>query len=108
MGELAKRFGQELRRRRKAKGLTQPQLADASGLSEEWVRRIERGEASPSFDTLDALGSALDVSVADLFSFSRSDGSNRLGGLLSAADGLSDADVAWLEETVRRMPRRKR
>lgn len=100
MSTLAKQFGNEVRTRRKARGLTQAQLAEASSLSEEWVRRIERGSGSPSFDALDALATALKCNVADLFStMSPHDAAGlRIDALLV---DVPDADLSWLEELIR-------
>ncbi len=100
MSSLAKQFGGEVRARRKAIGFTQAQLAEASSLSEEWVRRIERGSGSPSFDALDTLARALKCNVADLFStMSPHDAAgSRINALLS---GVPDADLSWLEELIR-------
>lgn len=100
MAKLAERFGKEVRARRKARGFTQRQLSEASNLSEEWVRRIERGLGAPSFDALDALASALACEVADLFGTMspRDTVRARIDALLTAAP---DADLLWLEDLVR-------
>ena len=63
MGGLAKDLGERVRKLRALRGLTQAELADRASLSEEWLRRIERGTTSPSFDTIEALGRALNVSI---------------------------------------------
>lgn len=60
-------FGSSVRAHRVAKGLSQPELADAAYISEAWLRRIELGQASPSFDTIEALCIALGVSAPELF-----------------------------------------
>ncbi len=67
MGQLAQTFGKQIKALRAERGLTQAQLADLSGISEEWVRRIERGEGSPSLDTIEMLAQSLGVAVAALF-----------------------------------------
>lgn len=100
MTTLAKRFGTEVRARRKARGLTQAQLSEAAHLSEEWVRRIERGVGTPSFDALEAMASALGASVADLFSpISTPDRLRvRIDAMLA---GLDEAELVWIEGVVR-------
>lgn len=100
MAKLAERFGKEVRARRKVRGLTQAQLGEAAGLSEEWVRRIERGTSAPSFEALDALAGALGCSVAALFSTmsARDAGGARIDALLSS---VSDTDLPWLEDLIR-------
>jgi len=59
-------IGQNLRRLRSAKGLTQAQLADVAGLSRPGYRAIENGDSVPGADTLQALADALDVGIEAL------------------------------------------
>jgi len=92
MSELAKAFGDTLRRLRIDRGLTQPQLADAADLSEEWIRRIERGSASPSFETIEALAKALDAEVTPPIRARGSDGRAKLAQLLTE---FSDEEAEW-------------
>jgi transcriptional regulator with XRE-family HTH domain len=55
-----------VRRFRKAKGLTQLELMDESGVTS--VKRIEAGQIlSPEYKNLESLAKALGVSVADLY-----------------------------------------
>ena len=100
MGKLAERFGQEVRARRKARGMTQAELAEAAAMSEDWVRRLERGAGAPSFDALEALAEALGVAVADLFApmSSRDARTMKLDALLGA---LSETELEWVERLVR-------
>lgn len=58
---LATIFGTNLRHHRKAKHLTQAQLAEQASLSTEMVSKIERGIAAPSFTTIEKLSEILDV-----------------------------------------------
>lgn len=58
---LATIFGTNLRHHRKAKHLTQAQLAEKASLSTEMVSKIERGIAAPSFTTIERLSAILDV-----------------------------------------------
>lgn len=67
--KLRERFGQQVRSLRADRGLTQEQLAERAEISVDFLSLIERGRSSPSFDNLDDLAQALDVSVADMFSF---------------------------------------
>jgi transcriptional regulator with XRE-family HTH domain len=55
-----------LLRLRKAAGLTQRALSDASGLTEMLVSRIERGHENVEWKTLSALARGLGVSVIEL------------------------------------------
>ena len=65
--ELRELFGTSLRQCRRARRLTQAQLAEATDLSLEMIGRLERGLTAPSFDTIAALAKALQVVPAVLF-----------------------------------------
>lgn len=100
MGDLAVRFGKEVRSRRRARGMTQAQLAEAADLSLEWIGRIERGEGKPSLDVLEALAPALETTIADLFApmSDRHRHESRIGTLLA---GCTDDELTWIENMVR-------
>ena len=57
------RIGASVQKRRVAVGLTQQQLAAASGIAQGDISRIERGQANPTAATLDALGRPLGVGL---------------------------------------------
>ncbi len=59
-------IGQNLRRLRGARGLTQGDLAEAAGLSRPGYRAIENNESVPRVDTLQALADALELGIEDL------------------------------------------
>lgn len=100
MGKLAEQFGQGIRARRKSLRLTQGQLGEASGLSEEWVRRLERGAGAPSFDALEALAAALGTSVGELFAPMSSRDAQRVVLDALVAD-LSEVELAWIYTVIR-------
>ena len=60
-------FGGNLRHYRKAKHMTQSDLADAADLSREMIGRIERGIVAPSFESIEVLARVLEVSEATFF-----------------------------------------
>ena len=64
--ELRKTFGYNLRKIRKAKNLSQENLADLCGLHRTYVGSIERGERNVSLKNIVSLARALDVSPANL------------------------------------------
>jgi len=72
MGTLRSRFGKRIRQLRALKGLTQEGLAEAVGVSTDFISLIERGQRAPSFENLEGLAEALGVKVADLFDFPES------------------------------------
>ena len=53
--------------RRKAKGLTQAELAEATGINRSMIGRLENGEYIPSIEQLQALAEVLGFEVTDLF-----------------------------------------
>ncbi len=62
--------GQNIKKQRKLKGLTQLQLANKSYFSYEFIRKIESKSACRntfSLDTVDKIAKALDVDVRLLF-----------------------------------------
>lgn len=56
-------IGAKLLDRRLAAGMTQRRLADASGVDQAEISRIERGQGNPTAQTLQALGAPLGVSL---------------------------------------------
>ena len=59
-------IGQNIRSRRKAKGWTQAELAEAVDLTQPTIASIEAGNSSPQIETLAALAEALDTEPASL------------------------------------------
>jgi transcriptional regulator with XRE-family HTH domain len=56
--------------------MTQESLAEKAGISPEYISRIERGNTSPSFETISRVAEALRVRVKTLFDFSDLDRGN--------------------------------
>lgn len=50
--------------RRRSKGMTQKELADASCLTQSVIARLESKKATPQLDTLLKVASALDCDIA--------------------------------------------
>ena len=59
-------LGGRIRKRRKALGLTQGQLAELTGLSDTYVSHIERGTRIPSLSTVISFCYALEISPNEL------------------------------------------
>lgn len=68
---LQKKPGRRIAELRKARGLTQIELARAVGLSVEFISLVERGVNAPSVAKLERFARALRVAVVDLFTFER-------------------------------------
>ena len=66
MQTVAELFGSALRRVRRERGLSQEALAEATGLSANFVGEMERGLKAPGLGVIVRLSRALDVSVHDL------------------------------------------
>lgn len=69
MSDLKHRFGVRLRQIRRSKDLTQETIAEATGLSVNFISLLENGDAAPSFDTIEKIAEALKVTVTELFTF---------------------------------------
>ncbi len=67
MSELRAKFGRRLRRLRREKDLTQEQLAEAAGISVDFLSNMERGINAPSFETLEKLTEILQIPVKCFF-----------------------------------------
>jgi transcriptional regulator with XRE-family HTH domain len=59
-------FGDQVRTLRKARGLSQEQLAERTGLHRTYIGGIERGERNVSLINIVRLANALEVSPSDL------------------------------------------
>lgn len=65
---LTSRFGARVRAVRHARGMSQADLAARVGVSANHLGVIERGEKSPTLETVEAIAVALDLAVAELVS----------------------------------------
>jgi transcriptional regulator with XRE-family HTH domain len=63
---LAAQVGATVRRLRAAQGLTLAELAGSAAISQAMLSRMERGDVSPSLDTLAQLAAALNTTCAAL------------------------------------------
>jgi transcriptional regulator with XRE-family HTH domain len=64
--DMRKLVGRNAARLRKAAGLTQEQLAERSGFSQQYISRLEQGRRNPTVVTLYELANALGVSHVEL------------------------------------------
>lgn len=56
-------LGAELQRARKQNGLTQEQLAELAGISEQTLRSIERGAGNPSIEAVLSVANVLGLRI---------------------------------------------
>jgi transcriptional regulator with XRE-family HTH domain len=60
-------IGEQIKRIRTAKGLSQKEVILASGLDKAQFSRIENSKTDPSFSTLERIANAMGISLAELF-----------------------------------------
>ena len=66
---LLLKIGKQIKAARKAQKKTQADLADLTGLSDNYIALLERGHRSPSVETLDKISKALKVPISSFFIF---------------------------------------
>jgi transcriptional regulator with XRE-family HTH domain len=64
--DMRKLVGRNVKRIRQEKGLTQEQLADLSGFSQQYISGLEQGRRNPTIVSIYELASALGVSHIEL------------------------------------------
>ena len=77
------KFGDRLKELRARQGWTQPQAAEAIGVEQSYLSKLENGHSTPSGDVLSRILSAYDVDV---------------GGLLSGLDHSAKAQLRQIAE----------
>jgi transcriptional regulator with XRE-family HTH domain len=68
VGALQDRFGEIVRSRREAAGLSQQALAEQAGLHRNYVSLVERGQRTPTILVLKRLAEALGTTMVSLIS----------------------------------------
>lgn len=58
--------GENIKKIRKQKGLTQKKLGELCGMNEVQIRQYELGKANPKIETVDKIASALGVNIVDI------------------------------------------
>lgn len=69
MSNLHKKLGMRIKKLRKMKGLTQSELAEKTGLSDNFIGIIERGKGGGTLKTLHKIANVLGVEIKELFEF---------------------------------------
>lgn len=67
--EIDKKVGMNIRVARIKRGISQEGLADMAGLARSTMGFVERGEQSPSLQTITKVANALDMDLHKLFIF---------------------------------------
>ena len=89
---LQERLGQRIADLRRARSLTQAQLAKAVGCSVGFISLVERGVNAPAVARLEDLARVLKVEVLDLFRFAGRKPGPTAGGRSKRARALSRSD----------------
>ena len=58
-----KKLGDNIRKERKRQLLTIEQLAEKAGITDNFLGKIERGDSTPSLQTIDSIACALNVGI---------------------------------------------
>lgn len=100
-------IGEQIRHYRRLKNMSQENLALAAGITPAFVGYIERGLKSPTVNTLQKISTALNISLAELFSPIPSEPVSRsqirsidIERLIFSLKELSDDEVALLTQIV--------
>ncbi|WP_225047115.1 helix-turn-helix domain-containing protein [Lacticaseibacillus kribbianus] len=83
---MIENFGSNVKKFRLARGMTQKQLAEKVHIIPKSISEIERGVSYTSFETLDLLAEALDVTAADLFGSPAEQHIHSAGAILDRID----------------------
>ena len=59
-------IGENIKKIRLLKGLTQKQLGELCGMADSAIRRYESGRANPKLETIKKIAAALNVSLSDI------------------------------------------
>jgi transcriptional regulator with XRE-family HTH domain len=97
--ELKQAFGARVRHHRRAKGMTQEELAERLDLSMETIGKIERGVAAPSFETAERIAEALNLPPLALFGIGketmpRGERGRLLGRINATLSRMNDEQLA--------------
>lgn len=70
---ISAKIGTKIKLIRTKLGISQEELGYRAGINKNSVGSIERGESSPTIDTLDMIAKALEISLVDLVDTSKID-----------------------------------
>jgi len=98
--EQAQRFGAYVRHLREDRGLTQHALAERSGLAVDSVRRIERGQLSPSLRSITKLADGMEISLHSLFGGYEAPGAYLADRICDLLAGRPTEDIASARRVI--------
>lgn len=71
--DIINKFGQNVKKYRIKKSLSQEKLSELSGLHRTYISSLERGQRSISLKNIELIASALDIEIYKLFIFKEED-----------------------------------
>jgi transcriptional regulator with XRE-family HTH domain len=71
MKKIEVQFGERVREVRRARGLSQEELAFKAGMHRTPLGGIERGERNPALKNIAAIAKALGLTLSELFRFTK-------------------------------------
>lgn len=71
--QISKKIGLKIKLLRNKAGISQEELGFRADISKTQIGLIERGESSPTIDTLDKIAHALNISIVDLVDVTKID-----------------------------------
>ena len=108
---LNTRFGKLLAGRRKARGLTQEELAQKAEISTSMIGQMETGVSAPSFNTVETLAHALEIDPSELFTtniLNKSVTSRHIHDISAELSKLDETDLLWVRGIIEAALNRKR
>ncbi len=95
--------GERIRKYRTARGITQAQLAEASGLSDRSISSIETGKKKLMLDSLLAIAKALEVTADSLLLGNQAITSSAIRDLNFLLPKCSPSDRKFILETMEKL-----
>lgn len=103
MSDLSHRFGRLLVSHRKRRGLTQEGLAEAIGMSEDMISRMESGNSGTTFGTIEKLAVVLEIDPGQLFVAGLPEDEHTrvaLNTLVARLRSMSTKELEWVESLL--------
>ncbi len=86
-------FGENLKKLRKEKNITQETLADFLGISFQSISRWERGEAYPDIASLPSIASYFNISIDDLLGYRQDENEEKIIKYINLYDNMKLKDL---------------